>query len=335
MGRARGSNGYAVSILRWLSGLLLAAAMLAGALAHAPSAHEIPRCDGYYVLAADLHLHSLPGDWAALAPWDDILEARRARLDVIALTSHNHVWAGLLGHWMARYFDTPMVLVGEEIVGPRGHYHMVAVGIHSTIDWRKSAADAIDEIHAQGGVAIAAHPMASVWASYDARAMQHLDGAEVLHPMVYFSRQLAGEMRAFYARGTFAAIGDSDYRGLGPAGVCRTYIFARERTEQGVLDAIRARRTVVYDQGVYYGEQAFIDLARRDSLVSVAQADGVRPSDPLIAVARLAGTSGLVLAILNSLFNPLRRRSACRAARRRAAPAETSPDPRGIDRSDN
>jgi hypothetical protein len=303
-----------MSILRWLSALLLATGMLAGMMGH-PSARVPPRSDGYYVLTADLHLHSLPGDWAALAPWDDILEARRAQLDVIALTSHNHVWAGLVGHWLARKFDTPMVLVGEEIVGPGTHYHLLAVGIHSSIGWRQSAAEAIDAIHRQGGVAIAAHPMASLWHNYDARALQNLDGSEVLHPLTYFSRELAGEMREFYQRGNFAALGSSDYRGLGPAGLCRTYIFARQRTEQGVLEAIRARHTIVYDQGVYYGEQTFIDLARRDHLVSLEEADGVRPVSPWRNVARFAGTGGLLLAILNPFVSPLRRRSAFPAAR--------------------
>jgi hypothetical protein len=309
-----------ITLLRWSGGLLLAAAMLAGLWAHGPGTRVVPFTAGYYVLTADLHLHSLPGDWAALAPWDDILEARRAQLDVIALTSHNHVWAGLLGHWLAHGGDGPIVLVGEEIVGTAGHYHMIAAGIHSTIDWRKSAADAIDEIHAQGGVAIAAHPFASLWASYDARAMQHLDGVEVLHPMVFFSRRLAGEMREFYARGIYAPIGDSDYRGLGPAGICRTYIFARQRTEQGVLDAIRKRHTVVYDQGQYFGEPQFIDLARRESLISVPEADGIRVHSPWAAVARWLGTPGLVLAILvNPIIRPHRRRSASREGPERTA----------------
>jgi hypothetical protein len=301
--------------LRATSVLLLVAAMVAAILGQPRTAHVVARSDGYYVLTADLHVHSLPGDWAALAPWDDILEARRAQLDVIALTSHNHVWSGLLGHWLARTFDTPMVLVGEEIEGPRGHYHMIAAGIHSTIDWRQSAADAIDAIHAQGGVAIAAHPIASLWASYDARALQNLDGAEVLHPLVYSSRKQAREIREFYARGNFAAIGSSDYRGLGAAGVCRTYVFARERTEQGVLEAIRAKHTVVYDDGTYYGEQPFIDLARRDHLVSLDEANGLRAHSPWITLTRLAGTCGLVIAILGPFFSPRPRRSASLEAR--------------------
>jgi hypothetical protein len=161
-----------------------------------------------------------------------------------------------------------------------------------------------------------------------------LDGAEVLHPMVYFSRELGNEMRQFYERGNFAAIGSSDYRGLGPAGLCRTYIFARERSEQGVLEAIRERHTVVYDQGVYYGEQAFIDLARRDNLVSLAEAQGARPRSPWFNVARLAGTCGLLLAILNPFSNPLRRRSASQEGSQPAAPAGTSQDLRETGRYD-
>jgi hypothetical protein len=251
--------------------------------------------DGYQILAADFHNHSFPGDWATLAPWDVIFEARRENLDVIALTSHNHVWAGQLGHWMAHFIGAPLVIEGEEIVGPAPHYHLLAIGIHSTIDWRKSAADAIDEIHRQGGVAIAAHPVGAFSLGYDSAAMMQLDGAEVLHPMVYQIDRWAAELRDFYSSGTYAAIGDSDYRGLGQAGICRTFIFVRGRSERGVLDAIRERHTVVYGQGRYYGDPKLIELAKQRQLSLDAEGPFV---NRFSAFRRIAGGLGLCMMIL-------------------------------------
>ena len=60
------------------------------------------------------------------------------------------------------------------------------------------------------------------------------------------------------------AIGDTDYHlgpmspYLGEMGLCRTYVFVRERTEKGVLDALREGRTVVYDREHIYGDPAMI-----------------------------------------------------------------------------
>jgi len=73
----------------------------------------------------------------------------------------------------------PIVLVGEEIHSIR--YHVLAIGIRDSIAWRQSASSAIDEVHRQNGVAIAAHPTRS-YSEYDAEAMRKLDAAEVVHP---------------------------------------------------------------------------------------------------------------------------------------------------------
>jgi hypothetical protein len=284
-----------LSVLRWISGLLVIAALVAGTMASSSMKHVVAKREGYYILATDFHVHSFPGDWATLTPWDVILEARRRHLDVIALTSHNHVWAGQLGHRLADA-DGPLVLVGEEIVGPAPHYHLLAVGIRSTIDWRNSAADAIDEIHAQGGIAIAAHPVVEYWQSYDSVALQRLDGAEVVHPIVFERDRSADELREFFSRGSFAAIGDSDYRGLGPAGVCRTFVFARDFSGQGVLEAIRERHTVVYDRGRYYGDTGLIELTKREHLVQGRERD--ERQGALSSITCIAGGLGLAMAIL-------------------------------------
>ena len=80
-------------------------------------------------------------------------------LDAIAVTGHNEVVDAKVGRWFSRLIGGPIVLVGEEILSePR--YHLIAVGISTYVDFHQRAADAIDEIHRQGGVAIAA-PIAS------------------------------------------------------------------------------------------------------------------------------------------------------------------------------
>ncbi len=160
-----------------------------------------------------------------------------------------------------------------------------------TVSWNLSAARAIDEIHRQGGVAIAAHPTMQYWAGYDSEAMRKLDGAEVVHPIAWQSEDLASELRQFYARARRAAIGDSDYHGPGPLGVCRTYVLTRDTSEQGILDAIRKGRTVVYDRGQAYGDAALIRLAAQDGRLPAAASHTTEASG---ALSRITGILGLV-----------------------------------------
>ena len=285
-----------MNLARTLAWFLLLAAVAAGTLADRPRPHPPLVLGGYRVLAADFHVHSFPLSWSSLGPVNTVLEARRQGLDVIAMTPHNHVWEAKVGAWFAGVSGGPRVLVGEEIVAPR--YHLLAVGIHDTISWRQRAGSAIDDIHRQGGVAIAAHPLASFWPAYDADTIAKLDGAEVLHPAAYLRPGAAQELQQFWARGRLAAIGDSDFHGLGPLGLCRTFVFARDDSEAAILEALRARRTVVIDrEGRAFGDPALIALAQQEPRFR-----GLQPSPSGLgswgrasAIAGLLGLLGVFL----------------------------------------
>ena len=72
------------------------------------------------------------------------------------------------------------------------------------------------------------------------------------------------ELAAFDARARaihprIAPIGSSDFHWTGAPGWCRTYVLARERTAGGVVEAVRAGRTVAADrQGRLYGDPALV-----------------------------------------------------------------------------
>jgi hypothetical protein len=218
-------------------------------------------------LAADFHVHPFPFSAGTLAPWDLVLEARRQGLEAIAITAHGDLLPGKIARWFAGLVGGPVVLAGEEIHSPR--YHLIAVGIHSTIDWGLGAAEAIAEVHRQGGVAIAAHPVAGFARAYDASALAGLDGSEVLHPVAYVHPDAAHQLELFYRRKPMAAIGSSDYHGLGPVGICRTDVFVRENSERGILEALRSGRTVVLDRGRSFGDPALLRLATGNPRLSI------------------------------------------------------------------
>jgi len=201
---------------------------------------------GPTVLVGDFHVHAFPAD-GMLPVWSIQREAERRGLDVVAITNHNRNFAMPLARASRLLNDYPIVIPSQELTTPR--FHMAAIGVTKMIDWRLPAADAIDAIHAQGGVAIASHPVPKSWTDDDPRVLASLDGAEVAHPTILGIVKRQNQLLAFYERvrrvnPDLAPIGSTDFHGGGPLGVCRTYVIVDEVSVGGVLEAIRHGRTV-------------------------------------------------------------------------------------------
>lgn len=193
-------------------------------------------------------------------------EAARAGLDVIAVTNHNQSFTGRLAGRISDAGDSPLMIAGEEITNPE--YHMIAVGIERAIKGAElSAAEAIADVHAQGGVAIAAHPSRRFHAYDDDSVVAMLDGVEATHSDVHRDPTFRADLTAFFARARrvnsdVAPIGSSDFHAMPPViGRCRTYLFVHERTKAGVIEAIRRGRTLAVDgDGRLAGDPSLIQL---------------------------------------------------------------------------
>ena len=223
----------------------LAAGLAMGAFTDTVPPRDPIMIEGYQILSGDFHVHAFVGD-GGIAPWMLQRHATDVGLDVIAITNHNQTLAGRLGRAAAQPSTGPLVLVGEEITGR--DYHLIGVGIERPVNWDQPARGAIADVHAQGGVAIAAHPLHGFAEGYDATALAELDGLEAAHPDS-IAPTIAPQFEEFYQRTLarnpeVAAIGSSDFHTSGPMGLCRTYLFVRERSEAGVIQAIRDGRTV-------------------------------------------------------------------------------------------
>lgn len=105
---------------------------------------------------ADLHIHTRHSDGIDSA--SEVLDwAARIGLDVIAITDHDAIDGALVAASMARQREGgPDVIVGEEVSSREGH--ILALFIERLIPPDMSAADTVDAIHEQGGLAVAAHP---------------------------------------------------------------------------------------------------------------------------------------------------------------------------------
>jgi len=269
-----------VTIARTIAVVIFAAGLMLGGAAPPAAPSAPPVRGGYLVLRGDFHVHSFPGD-GALLPRDLAIEARRRRLDVIALTNHNAMISWRVAERLSwtRGGDDLLVLPGDEVTGVR--FHMAAVGLSRPVSWRGSPAPIIAEVHAQHGVAIAAHPAGTVAEAYDSAAIRALDGVEAAHPGMHEDKKIRREFQAFYARAVrqhpgIAAIGSSDFHTLAPIGFCRTFLFVRERSAAGVLEAIRSGRTVACDGGgETYGPASLAALVAGDCRADA----GAEPAD--------------------------------------------------------
>jgi len=105
---------------------------------------------------ADLHVHSLYSDGGQTP--EAIVRAAAGRLDVVAITDHDEI-AGAVGarEFARRHAELGVdVVVGEEISTLNGH--LLGLYLTERVPPGLSVHDAIRLVHAQGGLAVAAHP---------------------------------------------------------------------------------------------------------------------------------------------------------------------------------
>jgi hypothetical protein len=248
---------------RIISTVFVVIGLVAGTFADRQPETPAERRGGYYVIAADFHVHSFMGD-GMVSPFALVARARRQGLHAFAITDHNRIFMAKAGRWYSRFTGGPTVIVGDEITAPG--FHMIGVGLDKHVTWRQSAAEVIEDIHQQGGVAIAAHPTRRFWKELDDNVVSELDAAEVVHSNEYASNAKSSEMKSFYRQAEhnghhLTPIGSSDYHWFNSLGICRTYVFVRNNDEAEILDALRAGRTVVYDrEGNAYGNPELIRL---------------------------------------------------------------------------
>lgn len=251
-------------MLRVVSGMLVVVGVVAGTFCDLVPASPPAERGAYKILEADFHVHSHFGD-GILSPFSLVLRARHQGLHALAITDHNQIFAAQWARWFSNLIGGPTILVGEEITAPG--FHIIAVGLKVRMPWRQTASETVQEIHRQGGIAIAAHPTRKYWPAYDNNVVRELNGAEVMHPIAYTSGERGNQIRDFYRRvqangRTLTAIGSSDYHWFNSLGLCRTYVFVHNNNdEREILDALRDGRTTVYDpEGTAYGMPELINL---------------------------------------------------------------------------
>jgi len=197
-----------------------------------------------------MHVHTTASDGTATPR--QVLEfvAARTNLSVVAICDHNTNEGALEAAEYASEYGIEVV-VGQEVESSQGH--ILGLWTPRLVTPGRSAAETVADIHAQGGLAVAAHPYAPrFWHKHglcrgetDVYDCVDFDGVEVANstPMMLAANPRA---RRYWRanRERLAATGGSDAHMLSVIGTSRT-IFPG-KTAQDLRVAIESRTTTGY-----------------------------------------------------------------------------------------
>ena len=167
---------------------------------------------------ADLHMHTTYSD--GIGSVEEVLAQieRNTPLDVIAITDHDTIEGALRARDLAARRAYPFeVIVGEEISTREGH--MLALFLQKRVPPDLSIERSIELVHAQGGLAVVAHPFNRVFRFSVQRPVMdrllrqpdlHPDGVETLNGSFAGIGSSHIAMRLVGSRYPWAATGGSD-----------------------------------------------------------------------------------------------------------------------------
>jgi predicted metal-dependent phosphoesterase TrpH len=197
--------------------------------------------------SADLHLHTTASDGTASPLQVVRWVAEKTDLSVIAICDHNTNEGSLEAAKYAPEYGIE-VIIAQEVESRHGH--ILGLWTPDNIAPGMTAEDTVAAIHAQGGLAVAAHPYAPGWwkdfglcrgdtRTYDSVAF---DGVEIANstPLLFFANSRA--RRYWHAnRHRLAATGGSDAHMLSAIGTSRTLFPGQSAAD--LRAALEARTT--------------------------------------------------------------------------------------------
>ncbi len=136
-----------------------------------------------------------------------------------------------------------------------------------------TARQALDMVHAQGGLGIIAHDNLTatffhaqdygegegLW-TWEFRHDLPIDGWEIGNshtPYLMLSHPQESVEEGYITMANSDAHGVPDIK---PRGICCTYLFVTDKTPEGIKDSLLKKRTVADCNGKLYGEQRWVDL---------------------------------------------------------------------------
>ena len=197
------------------------------------------------MLSVELHCHSALS-YDGRDPVDMLLaQAEAVGLDALAVTDHDEIDASLRAAELAADYGL-VGIPGIEVTSQAGH--VLGLGVEEVVPPGLSFLETLDRIRAQGGIAVVPHPFQKarhgVAPHVTPDALASADALEV-----YNSRLLTGrsnrQAERFAVQHGIPMTAGSDAHIAEMVGQAVTRVDARERSVEGILEAVRAGRTSV------------------------------------------------------------------------------------------
>jgi predicted metal-dependent phosphoesterase TrpH len=214
---------------------------------------------------ADLHVHPVGNGTSLGDPATFLAALLAAGLDLVGLTDHDRV--DVAAELAARGADAGLVLVvGEEIATREGH--VVGLGLRDLVAPGAALGDTIAEIHAQGGIAVIAHPLLAIPTSASRSILEELaqgpaerrpDALEAFNARVAWLPGYRRRVERLAAATGYAVVGCSDAHRPGDVG--RGVTRYQGRTFDDLRAAIAAGETAT--EGRAFGVRDLLRRGRR------------------------------------------------------------------------
>ena len=196
--------------------------------------------------AADVHIHTTYSDGAA-TPAEVVARATAVGLDVIAITDHDCIDGALEALQLGQ--GPCDVVIGEEVTTRQGH--VLGLFLVSAVPPGFDMEETIEAIHAQGGLAVPAHPYLRLGGARGVGAQGAGLGWDAIEtengsPGAWWANRVARREQPSWAR---AQTGGSDSHILDAVGIAvtnfpgRTAQELRAAIESGTVVAARRNRS--------------------------------------------------------------------------------------------
>lgn len=184
-----------------------------------------------------MHIHTTFSPCSKISIYDAMVAALNLGLSGIAITDHDTVEGAIKASRTASKYGIT-VFIGCEVTSLEGH--ILAYGISESLPTNLHAYDAIDKIHALGGIAVAAHPFRNLENSLNNKVFElPLDGIEVFNHVS--KRKINKEARTAAIELGIAQISGSDAHESKYIGRVATLFKDEICDEDTLIEAIRKK----------------------------------------------------------------------------------------------